>query len=200
MNNQQDKAFNYIYSTSDGYKRVLPLLPPINNSKIPEITDYNRFYKDIRTNTIVTESTWEDWDNIKKELFDEIEKLVALCKTEIAAFGKSWEFKDIKNLVFAAYEKIWDEMNIKSYPSTFNINIQMFDAYLLSPNCFNTINNIIDHSSYSKDLQRYNNIVKDAKTAYIRKITLPEWNTQDVTSRKTQKDRWYNRMYVIEQL
>ena len=182
MNHQQEKAFNYIYSVADGYKRTLPLL---NNRVPPEIGDYSKFYKDIRN------QNWEGWD--------EIDNLVALFPNEVAAFGKTWDFRDIKRLVFTAYEKIWEENDINEYPSAFNIDIQMFDAYLLSPNCFETVKETINSSLYN-DLQKYDTMVKSAKIAYIRRITLPEWNVRDTTSKTTIKERWYERINVIEQL
>ena len=181
MNHQQEKAFNYIYSVADGYKRTLPLL---NNNIPPKIEYYSKFYKDIRN------QNWDGWV--------EIDKLVALFPNEVAALGKTWDFRDIKNLVFTEYKKTWTENNIDNYDSTFNIDIQMFDAYLLSPNCFTTVRNAI--TGFSNDLQKTNNMVKSAKIAYIRRITLPEWNVQDTISKTTIKERWYDRIKLIEQL
>ena len=198
LTSQQEKAFKYIYSVADGYKRVLPLLPNITGISV--VSNYNRFYKDIRTNTPEHERVWTaEWAESKIVLFEELEKLVALFPNETNAFMTTWDFKDIKNMVFSAYEIIWDEMNIQSFPSTYNIDIQMFDSYLLSPNCFNSINSIID-PNYIDDRQRYNNIVKSAKIAYIRKITLPEWNVQNETTKITPKEQWYERITGIEQL
>jgi hypothetical protein len=199
MNNQQDKAFKYIYSVADGYRRTLPLKNIVPN---PTFNDYNRFYKDIR------EDLQPDFE------WNKITELVSLFPKEVAAFGKTWYFNDIQNMVFNAYEQIWNENNITEYPSEYNIDIQMFDAYLLSPNCFTSVyriiyydkdktdteNTIIAGEKCHEDPHRYNNIIKSAKMAYIRKITLPEWNTQDTISKKTQKEVWYDRISIIEQL
>jgi len=194
MTHQQEKAFNYIYTVADGYRRVLPLLNVIDN---PKLHHYNKFYKDIRsTETMIGGINWNGWN--------EIDKLVSLFPNEIDALGRSWDFRDIKHLVFTAYKTIWENNNpnfdIQTYPADFNIDIQMFDAYLLSPNCFTSVRNIIVGGNYHNDMRRYNNIVRDAKIAYIRKIELPEWNRQDSTSKTTLKEKWYSRIKMIEQL
>jgi len=198
MNNQQEKAFKYIYSVSDGYKRTLPLItPPTPDKKIYEVTDYSKFYKDIRSADVILNG-WED----KNFFWNEIDRLVRLFPREVDAFGKTWEFRDIKKMTFDAYEIIWNQKNIKDIPSIFNIDIQMFDAYLLSPNCFETIRNIIYDENgnhiFNNDLEKYNSVVTSAKTAYIRKITLPEWNVRNTDV--TLKEKWYKRIKTIEQL
>jgi hypothetical protein len=186
MNNQQKKAFNFIYSVADGYGRTLP---SVENTPEFKGYTYSRFYKDLRENL----QTAFDWNKISE--------LVSLFPTETAAFGKTWYFNDIQNMVFSAYEQIWYDKHIEDFPSEFNIDIQIFDSYLLSPQCFESINNIISSiTDIEDDTHRYNNIIKSSKIAYIRKITLPEWNTQDSISKKTQKEKWYDRINIIEQL
>jgi hypothetical protein len=199
MNYQQTKAFNYIYKAADGYTRTMPLLSTVDTTQpIRILSDYCRFYKDLRENL---QPKREEWD-----LWSELEKQILLFQRETDAFGHTWMTKSIMNSVFTAYETIWGEQDIYLFPTAFNLDIQMFDAWLLSPNCFQTVYQTIDDNKEAAankcatNPTKYNNIIKSAKTAYIRKITLPEWNVISDGTSTTKKQKWYERTNMIEQL